>query len=328
MKNTYAENFVRLSLAVNSRGIEPDENEGFIVSVDLTGTVYFDKETNVSEENVTMVLKDAFRKYNKLFLDILADSIDPFLSAISYAIVIVDGDSVVDEKVNEPKTDSNLPVWTIAVIAAAAGFIAILALCLCFICCLGDPEEEDEYPKQIPQVSKSSSGGSGKSKNTAVSSRDEEESYMYGNGHEHLEARSISSQDSSKFTYNPKSVFSYTGNTYASFNTNVSNMDNCVENWQKASTMNQSTAFGNDISGIEEKRDLSHIVERDEESGASSQDLSTLNGLNIATGETPQGFSIGRQSLNLSGTAKDVIDDLNDLSQQVAKYKRYRSSAP
>jgi hypothetical protein len=125
-KNAYADAFERLSLSINSRGIESDNNGGFIVAVDLTGTAYFESKSNLSEKDVTLVLKDAFRKYNDLFLEILADSIDPFLSEISYAIVIVDGDSVVDEVVSDSSSDSNLPVWVIAVIAAGTGFVTIL----------------------------------------------------------------------------------------------------------------------------------------------------------------------------------------------------------
>ena len=144
---------------------------------------------------------------------------------------------------------------------------------------------------------------------------------MYGK--DHLETRSISSQDSSKFTYNPKSIHSSDGFTFASFNTN-SQFD--VESWQKASTINRSVMapFGQDISAIENKKDLSHILEKDEESGSSSHDLSTLRGLHINQEDDRQrrNQSDGRHSVDLSGAAQGVIDDLNDLSRQVAEYRK------
>lgn len=292
-----------------------------MVSVDLTGTSYFTNDAQIKEEEVSDVLKEAFRKYNDLFLEILADSVDPFLSDISYAIVIVDGDSVADFFTPKPSTDKGLKVWAIAAIAAGAGFLTILAVCVCFICCIADPDDE-QY--KIPEVTKSGSNGSKKSKTTTSSSKDEvdEESEMFGK--EHLETRSITSQDSSKFTYNPKSIRSNDAYTFASFTTNISNVDRELESWQRASTVNQSALpFGQDISAIESKKDLSHILEKDEESGASSHDLSALRGLSIQEEEEHRRRVSGsRHSLDLSGAAQDVIEDLNDLSRQVALYRK------
>lgn len=93
--------------------------------------------------------------------------------------------------------------------------------------------------------------------------------------------------------------------------------------------MNQSGvgAFGEDISAIDHKRDLSHIAERDEESGVSSTD-SSLRGLRIKQRDDyrrQSDNSEGRPSLDLSGAAADVIEDLNDLSRQVAQYRRSSS---
>lgn len=318
-KNVYDDLFERFSLSINSRGIKPDENGGFVVVVDLTGTAYFVDESNITEEEVMSVLKEGFRKYNDLYLEILADSVDPFLSEISYAIVLVDGEGVVDIIVPEESTDEGLKVWAIAAIAAAAGFFSILAVCLLFICCVADPDEDED---KIPDISKSRSHVSKKSKTTTSSSKvDDEESIMFGK--DHLETRSISSQDSSKFTYNPKSIRSYDGHTFASFNTNT---EYDVEAWQKGSTINRSVMapFGQDISAIENKKDLSHIVERDEESGSSSNELSGLRGLNINQDDESerQKMSHGRHSLDLTGAAQDVIEDLNDLSRQVAQYRK------
>lgn len=322
-KNVYSNKFERLSLSINSRGIEEDDSGGFVVAVDIAGTSYFKADANVTTDDVIDVLKDSFRKYNDLFLDILAESVDPFLAEISYAIVIVDGDSVVNTVIQEPPEDDGLKVWAIAAIAAGAGFITIMTVCLCFICCLAEPDDE---PYKVPEVSKSSSNGSKKTKSTSTSSKDEveEESTMFGK--DPLETRSITSQDSSRFTYNPKSVRSNDCGTFASFATNISNMEGDLETWQRASTINNNQGmvpFGQDISAIETKKDLSHIIERDEESGASSQDLSALRGLHIKDDDEQQRRSTGssRRSLDLNGAAKDVIEDLNDLSLQVAMYR-------
>ena len=292
------------------------------MAVDIAGTSYFATDANVTTNDVMDVLKDSFRKYNDLFLDILAESVDPFLADISYAIVIVDGDSVVNTIIKETPEDDGLKVWAIAAIAAGAGFITIMSVCLCFICCLAEPDDE---PYKVPDVSKSASNGSKKTKSTSTSSKEEveEESEMFGN--DPLETRSITSQDSSRFTYNPKSVRSNDCGTFASFATNISNMEGDLESWQRASTINNHgmVPFGQDISAIESKKDLSHILERDEESGASSHDLSALRGLHIKD-EDEQRRSTGgsRRSLDLSGAAQDVIEDLNDLSRQVAMYRK------
>eukprot|EP00977_Amphora_coffeiformis_P019409 scaffold7221_cov165-Amphora_coffeaeformis.AAC.2 len=315
-KNVYGDSLDRFSLSINSKGIKPDDNGGFVVAVDITGTANFVEGSNILEEDVMSVLKDGFRKYNDLYLEILADSVDPFLSKISYAIVIVDGEDVVDIITPDSSVDQSLEVWAIAAIAAGAGFISILAICLLFIFCLADPEDDE-----VPEVSKSRSNVSKKSKTTAASSKEEEEEESEIYGKDHLETRSISSQDSSKFTYNPKSIHSSDGFTFASFNTNT---QYDVESWQKASTINRSVMapFGQDISAIENKKDLSHIVEKDEESGSSSHDLSTLRGLHINQEDDQQRRSGGRHSLDLSGAAQDVIEDLNDLSRQVAQYRK------
>lgn len=115
--------------------------------------------------------------------------------------------------------------------------------------------------------------------------------------------------------------------TFASFNTNTTGLEYDAESWRKASTINQSAlgVFGEEISQIEHKRDLSHIVERDEESGVSSND-SSLKGLQHLTDRRCSGSHSGRNSLDLSGAAANVIEDLNDLSRQVAQYRSSSTS--
>jgi hypothetical protein len=317
--NIYPDSFERVSLSIQSRGIQPDDTDGFVVAVDISGTSYFVDGTGPSEGEVENILKEAFRKYNDLFLDILADSPDTFLSEISYVIIVVNGESVVDTPVvaRTKDDDDSLDVWVIATMAAGAGFIFIFAVCLLCICCIGD---EDDVNDPIPAIAKSGSNGTQKSKSTKSASHDDESAM---NEKDHLEVRSITSQDSSKFTYNPRSVRSSGGFTFASFNTNTPNVEVDIESWQKKSTMNTEGAkapFGNDISLIEAKKDLSHIVERDEESG-SGHDLSLSD---LQRKESDRRHYLGnasRASLDLNGNAKDVIDDLNDLSLQVAQYR-------
>jgi hypothetical protein len=223
-----------------------------------------------------------------------------------------------------PSDDGGLKVWAIAIIAAGAGFATILAACICFICCMADPDEE---PYKVPDVSKSTSSASKKSKTTSSSSKEdlEEDSEIFGK--EQLETRSITSQDSSKFTYNPRSIRSNDAYTFASFNTNSSHVESDVESWQKSSTINQSVAvpFGQDISVIEKKKDLSHIVEKDDESGSSSQDISAIRGVSVRNHVARYQGNIDRNSLDFNGAAQDVIEDLNDLSRQVAHYRKSAS---
>ena len=83
-RNMYGEKFERLKLSINSRGIEEDNNGGFIVAVDIAGTSDFQSETNITSKEVMEVLKDSFRKYNDLFLEILADQMGIEMIAIGH----------------------------------------------------------------------------------------------------------------------------------------------------------------------------------------------------------------------------------------------------
>ena len=142
---------------------------------------------------------------------------------------------------------------------------------------------------------------------------------------------SIGSQDSSAFTYtyNPNSKGSVenskSGFFGSSFVSSSSQVEIDVEAWQRGSTVssNASLPFGHDISAITTKRDLSLIEEGDEDRSTSRQSEGSRSRLSAqAIDELERQERRKRSRLNLNGSARAVIDDLNDLSAQIDDYRR------
>ena len=234
----------------------------------------------------------------------------PFLAQLETATVTVNGKNPLDDDTSSypPPTssssqnteDRDLAMWQIALIAGFGAFVLVLVAALTFICCMKVDPEDPNYRRcgGDSTVAKKTLAVQTLSTTRVDSSIMDKPSFDVNDCALSCKSpspvRSITSQDSSIFTYNPRSVRSaqtgYSlGGTYFTSNSNVE-MD--LAAWQgsahlaqiggntsphvQAQPANLSSCFGdgNDISAIEsalstrggmhdEHRDLSLIQEED-----------------------------------------------------------------
>ena len=232
--------------------------------------------------------------------------------SVNGKIVAQDGE---DENRPAPRTQNGdestgsgllLEPWMIALVIVG-GLVAIaLGVCIVCVCCMPVDDDDDSrlpttannppVPKTKPSIQ------------TATMSNDDDsdipDSISGSRSVSPSPLHSIASQDSSAFTFNPDSVIygmpSGTGGlgvsappsyyaggvtagsaSTAEFNiNNNSTVEVDVEAWQKRSTIagnaNTTLPFGNDISAISNKKDLS-LIEEEELSGDSTPNSSGYN---------------------------------------------------
>jgi hypothetical protein len=329
--------FFYVSLSVLSYEVETDsDGNGFAANIDLTGTAFFEEAP--PQIQVGTVLSSAFQQRNQDFLQTLIDSSDPFLQDIDYAIVEFNGIEVSNEDEEGSSDDGGLDAWLLALIVGASTFVTVFCMCMAFIC-------------WAPSKEGSGKGYLTSSKHTTDDADEEEETeYLRAiRGRSISPVRSITSQASSNFTYNPKSTRS-SGAGGGSFLAGPTEQVD-IEAWQRESTINKSMSsnvpFG-DISAIESKKDLSLIEEGDSEEitplkiegippleafAHGRQQTSYLSRKAVASMEQGDRRKSSRRisskaksnrnvpSMDLNGTAQDVIADLNDLSYQIDQYR-------
>jgi hypothetical protein len=224
---------------------------------------------------------------------------------------------------------------------------------LLWFCC---STVSDDYDKDVNRVVKNTP-----SKATTRRTSDGD-SYKAREERSPSPVRSITSQDSSIFTYNPKSCKSFDSKTFGSFLTGNTGIDTGVEMdveaWQQRSTVQKDTSiFGHDISAIENKKDLSLIEEGSEgddntpdkrresqNNKPNAKRALTRNSLadferaerqlTLTRKRSSSSSSSSRKSssssqrkkssipIDLEGDAADVINDLKDLSSQIDRYRR------
>jgi hypothetical protein len=248
-------------------GKKNNGGESYIASMDLAGTIFFGDAP--PQEQVSTVISAAFQQQNQLFLQSLVQSTDPFLQDINYAIVRVVKNNEKTNQANATGASSDLDSWMLAIIVGAGTFIVVFFCCLVFVCFTPLSELQ-------PDIENHGSSRSGKSikpidtKDTDNASDDGAE-FWEGDDAERptptslSPVRSITSQDSSRFTYNPKSGRSNDSDPERGFLTGPAEPDD-IEAWeQEEGTINRSTnmPFGHDISAIEKHKDLSLIEEGD-----------------------------------------------------------------
>lgn len=274
--------------SINSAVSGKDNGAGsYIASMDLAGTIFFGDAP--PQEQVSTVISAAFQQQNQLFLQSLVLSKDPFLQDINYAIVRVVKNSNTANTNNQANAarnqeSSELDSWMLAIIVGAGTFIVVFFCCLLFVCFtpLSELQPDD--------IEHQGSGGSGKQSNKIqpISTKDTSDNASddgiefwdeVRNGDDPERptptslspVHSITSQDSSRFTYNPKSGrSSEIGTGGGSFlsgdpasETEADTLD--IEAWEQGSSVNRSSnmPFGHDISAIEKQKDLSLIEEGD-----------------------------------------------------------------
>ena len=320
--------FSHIGLNVESYEIDSGKERNF-ASFSFSGSAFFNSKTAPPEDDVLGILAHSFLGGNsQVYTRTLMEADNPFLKRLSYAIVKVNGFEFppsVTSNAEESQSSDSMDKEKIAVIAGiSAASVLVLLLCYCFCCVSTDDNNGmDEHP--APQKKRTI--------DTSDTSNDIEES-------EDVEAvispapsspQSIASQDSSIFTYNPRSRMSFDASTLSTNTTDTNTMD--LQSWQRRDTINSSrfAPFGHDISAIEmlneNKRDLSLIEEGDESatpvkrSTNSKGDHLSKDLLSKQERRERSERTKSRNTSYLSEASSDVIADLRNLSQQINHYR-------
>jgi hypothetical protein len=281
--------FQKLSATIQSYDVHVDDGSmedtipHYVATVRLTAQAFFLSQSMANQDLVISVAKAAFNDKKEDFLRTIWDvTQDPFLRQISTANINVTGvplnssefvndiekSSIQDDA--DTKSDTTIDAWLIALIASGGAFCIVFMTCAACVC----STKLDDLPAlQEPT----------KSKSTASQETDDEESRHDGESEVNANTNfgtnamrspstvhSITSQDSSIFTYNPRSTKSYTSNgskTFGSgFFTANSGLEMDLQAWQNGGTVikdENQIPFGQDISAISNKKDLSLIEEED-----------------------------------------------------------------
>ena len=363
MTKEYGEDFARVSTSISSEGIAAVGSGGFVDMLEVIGSAYFEDGSAPATVDVFQVINQAFQTDIELYIEILSESSDAFLSSLN----------IVDVKVQTPSSykdeSSGLGTWVVVGIAGASSVFSAALLCILCMLCLGEPDEDDEATSGTKKKSDDSQGLPDTQKTSTKSS--EEESPVdidveSGSGiglhfQEHLEALSITSQDSSKFTYNPRSDMTDAGFTFQSGISREGNSSIVdTDLWKYGSVIPESTTngvelpFEQDLSAIVIGKDGNpdiieggiRSIETDPCLLLTSTDLLSPT-LSQATGGTPGGSMAGMSEVGIgiieddiepsrkmskprsrsfaqvqkNGAAQGIHDDLNDLSQMVAAHR-------
>ena len=343
------QDFDKISLAVNSYGMELSDNGGYLARASFKVRAFFQDAATPTQQDALEVSKSTFHDNNQEFLQELMSSTDPFLADLSYAVVKVNGENV--NVGSDKDTSSGVDSenwwernWVLGVMAGAAAFFVVV--CICFLCIMCTPLEDNDVAPSV----KASKSSSQQTNQTSSDSRDSRSPSP---------ARSITSQDSSIFTYNPRSnkstcssVFTY-GNQASSKSqatttffggsnsvfTSNTGLELDVEAWQKESTVQKDNSLfgGHDISAIESKKDLSLIEECSEDGeetpkqqGHAKRHLTEYSLSELERGDQrrralSRSRRASRKAEPDTPSAPDyVIDDLNDLSHQFNHYRQSR----
>jgi hypothetical protein len=269
--------FSHTSLSVTTYSIDDAASTGnakkngdlsYIASMDLAGTIFFGDAP--PQEQVSTVISAAFQQQNQLFLQSLLQSTDPFLQDIDYAIVrVVKKSGNTNNQANATEASSDLDSWMLAIIVGAGTFIVVFFCCLLFVCFTPLSELQPDIEQQGSHSGKHTINPID-TKDTMDNASEDGAEFWEGEDPERptptslSPARSMMSQDSSRFTYNPKSGRSNESDTGGGFLSGPSDSLE-IEAWEQEGTINRSTnmPFGHDISAIEKNKDLSLIEEGD-----------------------------------------------------------------
>jgi len=146
-------------------------------------------------------------------------------------------------------------------VAGGIGFIIFVAMCLLWYCCSTVTDKFEVDCK------------AGKTPSKVTRQTIEEDSYMQCS-QSPSPVHGITSQNSSIFTYNPKSCKSFDSKTFGSFLASNTGVEMDVKAWQKGTKVQKDAIpFGHDISAIENKKDLSLIETEGSEGEEPTLDL-------------------------------------------------------
>lgn len=383
-KQATSVDFSHVTLAVSDFALLPTSFNGgdvqYNATIDLEGTaLYFKQAVNESslsgtnnnnskstilnvDMNVGQKVQAAFSD-ETVFLQLLKSTGNPLLSNITSALVTLDlqNNPATSPSGSAATTEtngrhSNVPVWAIAVLTAGSVILFLIALGLVYVYCSSRHKQLNQnkgIPPPIPKpsIQPTASGTSSSRQTPHVDTDGDSEKSQ---SHSPSPLRSITSQESSCFTYNPNSKGS-NGNSFfatGSFQTNNSNIDIDVESWQKGSTIpaaEQNVPFGHDISAIDHKRDLSLIEEVDEKeimtpeqsanrsrSIASSASSRSRHNIALTPTQRKQPHDHSRSALSERNlreldrrrhSSHALMQDLNELSAQIDTVRGNHHSA-
>ena len=248
-----------------------DVQIGSAVSIDLEGSVFFQGLPLPGEPFLTSLLSDTFKGDSRLeYVNALQIATFPFLRDISYLVIGMNNNLIANEDVaalGKAKVDSTkktkrnrLTFAEIAIIAGTCtGFVAVVILSSLLIMMSREGKKiqetnttEKSRGRDMIVVTRTHSKGSSYTETEVGASRSVSP------------LRSVLSQDSSVFTYNPgsKANSKKAPSTFSNDHSDGS-MALDVEAWAQVSSNSQADI---DISAIElDKKDLSLIQEGDNE---------------------------------------------------------------
>lgn len=273
--------FERVSCSIHSYqfGGVVDDDESFAnfyysANITIAGQAFFKTESTVSQNQLSQRMTSAMETKGD-FDKALMETGDPFLSNIISAVVKVNGYTVTESSEEEETGasskrtfGSNLEVWMIALIAGASAFVLVFVIAVCCICCVKIDEHEgiNKTPSGVLRVHTKPTGTS--------YPEDDLESKSPS------PVRSITSQDSSVFTYNPKSIYGGGAASTKSRTANSYFSDVDLEAWQNGTVVGpHQSLFGQDLSDIEKKRDLTLIEEETSVTSDQSTPRQKTNGM-------------------------------------------------
>jgi hypothetical protein len=321
------------------------ETEGtsapYTAKITMKAQVLFAESTKWTQTNVTdfttavFAVKDGDRSFLHTLMK-QSNSV-PFLTNITYAAVKVNGNVVVEDDIKNYGTtesdDPTLEVWMIAVIGGLGAFVLVLCAVITCICCI--PIEDEN----ITKTNSHQIGNNGTNPTQTDSKMDEHMHFGDIESKAPSPVQSIGSQDSSLFTYNPKSVKSYDSsrrshNSYFTYGTqqgvemdltawqvpggSVVSRDNNNTTVVTSISANQ-ISFGQDISAIEAKKGDLSLIQEDEENESSA--AGSISVVSDVVSPLPSFRALSPNNTNTNGTVHS-----SSPSRASGKYKSLLAS--
>jgi hypothetical protein len=284
------ESFTLDGSKVNDDATGDGDMSPYSALISIIGQVTFQDSTQWTQDNVTdfntvaFSMADSSKSFFHSLMEYSTD--DPFLSNITYAAVKVNG-AVIDEgdvknDTGSQSDDPPLEVWMIALIGGLGAFVVVLCVVITCICCI--PIDDSMSKANARQF-----GVHGTNPTRSDSKMDEHMRFDEMESKAPSPGKSIGSQDSSIFTYNPKSVRSYDSgrrsyNSYFTYGTHNQGMEMDISHMPDhgasghhdirpahATTISANQiSFGQDISAIEPKKGDLSLIEEDGETESSA----------------------------------------------------------
>jgi hypothetical protein len=289
----YSNGFQLVTLQIQSDQVETSSNGygTYAAQVTLNGTAEFSANSLPTQDQVSNLLAYAFQQQNRqLYVDKLLASSDAYLQHLTYFVVSINGFVISDGQQNgvvqnpaASNSGGRHVDWERVVIIACsvAGGLLVLACCVMvvFCCWTTTKDASSQLDDDNDTCEHGVIGGPGPLTLSPRTMNYHHKKQPEGKN-EHFEAgstrspspvRSLVSQDSSAFTYNPRSKASLeTRNTMSMIQIDISHSSIDIEAWKNHNNMISPVTpapFGADLSAIEcsmpQKKDLSLIDEDD-----------------------------------------------------------------